>query len=185
MSWRQFLTSVSWRQSRFRCGRKKLRGSSKKGFVKRFPLFCFVSSGGARMQEGIMSLMQCRKYQGPYTIWSRRGSPISVFWQTPLLVVLPTSMGMLGDIIIAEPKAMIGFWPAPGSLKEQSKLNSLRVSEGGISFGTRYDRYDIIKKRIETEIAYDTLFNCMREINTKDPGISLWPWKIWNDFRAR
>jgi len=90
------------------------------GLSQRLPVILFCSSGGARMQEGIMSLMQMSKVSGAiYRLKSSRIPYITVLTD-PTLGGVTASMGMLGDIIIAEPKAMIGF-AGPRVIKDTIK----------------------------------------------------------------
>jgi len=90
------------------------------GLSQRLPVILFCSSGGARMQEGIMSLMQMSKVSGAiYRLKSNRIPYLTVLTD-PTLGGVTASMGMLGDIIIAEPKAMIGF-AGPRVIKDTIK----------------------------------------------------------------
>ena len=90
------------------------------GLNQRLPVIIFCSSGGARMQEGIMSLMQMSKVSGAiYRLKSSRIPYITVLTD-PTLGGVTASMGMLGDIIISEPKAMIGF-AGPRVIKDTIK----------------------------------------------------------------
>lgn len=90
------------------------------GVSRRVPVIVFCSSGGARMQEGIMSLMQMSKVSGAiYRLKADRIPYITVLTD-PTLGGVTASMGMLGDIIIAEPKAMIGF-AGPRVIKDTIK----------------------------------------------------------------
>lgn len=90
------------------------------GLSQKLPVILFCSSGGARMQEGIMSLMQMSKVSGAiYRLKSSRIPYLTVLTD-PTLGGVTASMGMLGDIIIAEPKAMIGF-AGPRVIKDTIK----------------------------------------------------------------
>ncbi|MCC8381563.1 MULTISPECIES: acetyl-CoA carboxylase, carboxyltransferase subunit beta [Xenorhabdus] len=73
------------------------------------PFICFVSSGGARMQESLMSLMQMAKTSAALAKMQDRGLPYICVLTNPTFGGVTASMGMLGDINIAEPKALIGF----------------------------------------------------------------------------
>lgn len=90
------------------------------GQAKRLPVIVFCSSGGARMQEGIISLMQMSKVSGAIYRLKSHGIPYITVLTDPTLGGVTASMGMLGDIIIAEPKAMIGF-AGPRVIKETIK----------------------------------------------------------------
>jgi len=73
------------------------------------PLVCFAASGGARMQEGLLSLMQMAKTSAVLARLSNRGIPFISVLTHPTTGGVSASLGMLGDIIIAEPLAQIGF----------------------------------------------------------------------------
>ncbi len=73
------------------------------------PLVCFSASGGARMQEGLLSLMQMAKTSAVLANLSVRGIPFISVLTHPTTGGVSASLGMLGDIIIAEPLAQIGF----------------------------------------------------------------------------
>ena len=73
------------------------------------PLVCFSASGGARMQEALISLFQMAKTSAALTRLSRRGLPFISVLTDPTMGGVSASFAMLGDIHIAEPKALIGF----------------------------------------------------------------------------
>ena len=73
------------------------------------PLVCFSASGGARMQEALFSLMQMAKTSAALTRLSRAGIPYISVLTDPTMGGVSASLAMLGDVIIAEPKALIGF----------------------------------------------------------------------------
>ena len=72
-------------------------------------LVCFSASGGARMQEALMSLMQMAKTSAALTKLSEAKLPYFSILTDPTMGGVSASFAMLGDIIIAEPKALIGF----------------------------------------------------------------------------
>lgn len=73
------------------------------------PLICFSASGGARMQEALVSLFQMGKTSAALAQLSRRGVPYISVLTDPTMGGVSASFAMLGDIIIAEPRALIGF----------------------------------------------------------------------------
>ena len=73
------------------------------------PLVCFSASGGARMQEGLLSLMQMAKTSAVLAKMSEAGIPFISVLTNPTTGGVSASLGMLGDINIAEPLAQIGF----------------------------------------------------------------------------
>lgn len=76
---------------------------------RRCPLICFSASGGARMQEGLVSLMQMAKTSAALTRLHQANLPYISVLTDPTMGGVSASLSMLGDIIIAEPKALIGF----------------------------------------------------------------------------
>ena len=73
------------------------------------PLVCFAASGGARMQEGLLSLMQMSKTSAVLARLSMKGIPFISVLTHPTTGGVSASLGMLGDINIGEPLAQIGF----------------------------------------------------------------------------
>ena len=72
-------------------------------------LVCFTASGGARMQEGLFSLMQMAKTSAALTQLARHRLPFISVLTDPTMGGVSASFAMLGDLIIAEPNALIGF----------------------------------------------------------------------------
>jgi acetyl-CoA carboxylase carboxyl transferase subunit beta len=99
---------------------EKITKILEEGVATKTPVIVFCSSGGARMQEGILSLMQMSKVSGAIYRLKTAGLPYIVVLTDPTLGGVTASMGMLGDIIIAEPKAMIGF-AGPRVIKDTIK----------------------------------------------------------------
>ncbi|HAS50242.1 MAG TPA: acetyl-CoA carboxylase carboxyl transferase subunit beta [Gammaproteobacteria bacterium] len=73
------------------------------------PFICFTASGGARMQEALTSLMQMAKTSAALTRLAEHGIPYISVLTHPTTGGVSASLAMLGDINIAEPKALIGF----------------------------------------------------------------------------
>ncbi len=73
------------------------------------PLVCFSASGGARMQEALFSLMQMGKTSAILNRLNQQGLPFISVLTDPTMGGVSASLAMLGDINIAEPKALIGF----------------------------------------------------------------------------
>lgn len=76
---------------------------------QRVPLVCFSASGGARMQEGLFSLMQMAKTSAALARLRERGVPFISVLTDPTMGGVSASLAMLGDVNVAEPKALIGF----------------------------------------------------------------------------
>ena len=76
---------------------------------QQIPLVCFSASGGARMQEGLYSLMQMSKTSAALARLSAAHMPFISVMTDPTMGGVSASLAMLGDINIAEPRALIGF----------------------------------------------------------------------------
>lgn len=76
---------------------------------RKFPLIVICASGGARMQEGAISLMQLAKVSSKLAQFSENGGLYITILTDPTTGGVTASYGMLGDIILAEPGALIGF----------------------------------------------------------------------------
>ena len=89
-------------------GEKFLR-AAEVSLEQKIPLICFSASGGARMQEALMSLMQMAKTSSALARLSEAGIPYVSVLCHPTTGGVSASFAMLGDVNIAEPKATIGF----------------------------------------------------------------------------
>ncbi|MEO9656444.1 acetyl-CoA carboxylase, carboxyltransferase subunit beta [Marinomonas dokdonensis] len=76
---------------------------------KRIPLVCFSASGGARMQEALISLMQMAKTSAGLERMKQEGIPYISVMTDPVFGGVSASLAMLGDLNVAEPNALIGF----------------------------------------------------------------------------
>ncbi|MGO0121913.1 acetyl-CoA carboxylase, carboxyltransferase subunit beta [Desulfothermobacter acidiphilus] len=88
---------------------EKLVRATELAVERRLPLLVFVASGGARMQEGVISLMQMAKTAAALERLGRAGIPYISVLTDPTTGGVAASFGMLGDVILAEPGALIGF----------------------------------------------------------------------------
>jgi acetyl-CoA carboxylase carboxyl transferase subunit beta len=73
------------------------------------PFLCFTASGGARMQEGLLSLMQMTKTCAALTRLARERLPFISVLTDPTMGGVSASFALIGDVVIAEPGALIGF----------------------------------------------------------------------------
>jgi acetyl-CoA carboxylase carboxyl transferase subunit beta len=73
------------------------------------PFVSFTATGGARMQEGLLSLMQMAKTNASLTHLSKKGLPYISVLTDPTMGGVSAGFAFLGDVVIAEPKALIGF----------------------------------------------------------------------------
>jgi acetyl-CoA carboxylase carboxyl transferase subunit beta len=111
------------------------------------PFVCFAASGGARMQEGLVSLMQMAKTSAALAKLSAQGLPYIVVLMDPTMGGVSASLAMLGDIIIAEPKALIGF--AGPRVIEQTVRQTLPEGFQSSEFLLKHGAIDMIVDRRE------------------------------------
>ena len=76
---------------------------------QKVPFVCFTATGGARMQEGLLSLMQMAKTNAALTRLAKKGLPYVSVLTDPTTGGVSASFAFIGDVVIAEPKALIGF----------------------------------------------------------------------------
>jgi acetyl-CoA carboxylase carboxyl transferase subunit beta len=88
---------------------EKFARAAQESLALRAPLVCFSATGGARMQEGLFSLMQMAKTSAVLARMAESGIPYISVLTNPTTGGVSASLGMLGDINIAEPGALIGF----------------------------------------------------------------------------
>ena len=88
---------------------EKITAAVEKATEEKMPIIIFSCSGGARMQEGMISLMQMAKTSAALKKHHEAGQLFISFLTDPTMGGVSASFAMLGDIILAEPKALIGF----------------------------------------------------------------------------
>ena len=76
---------------------------------QKVPFVCFTATGGARMQEGLLSLMQMAKTNAALTRLAKKGLPYLSVLTDPTMGGVSAGFAFVGDVVIAEPKALIGF----------------------------------------------------------------------------
>ncbi len=109
------------------------------------PFVCFCASGGARMQEGLFSLMQMAKTSAALTKMSESGLPYIAVMTDPTMGGVSASFAMLGDINVAEPKALIGF--AGPRVIEQTVRQTLPEGFQTSEFLLEHGAVDMIVRR--------------------------------------
>lgn len=88
---------------------EKVTRAFEKAIEKKLPIVLFTASGGARMQEGLVSLMQMAKTSGAAARLAEAGGLYITVLTDPTTGGVTASFASLGDIIIAEPKVLVGF----------------------------------------------------------------------------
>jgi len=88
---------------------EKFTRAAKESIAKNIPFICFSASGGARMQESLVSLFQMSKTSSVIADMKKKAVPFLSVLTDPTMGGVSASLAMLGDINIAEPNALIGF----------------------------------------------------------------------------
>ncbi len=114
---------------------------------KKYPVIIVSASGGARMQEGIISLMQMGKTSAALARLADQGLPYISLLTDPTTGGVAASFAMLGDINIAEPKALIGF--AGPRVIEQTIRQQLPEGFQLSEFLEKHGMVDIVAERKE------------------------------------
>lgn len=106
---------------------------------------CFTASGGARMQEGLFSLMQMAKTSAALAKFAETGLPFIVVLTDPTMGGVSASFASLGDVILAEPNALIGF--AGPRVIEQTVRQTLPEGFQRSEFLLEHGHIDMIVER--------------------------------------
>lgn len=133
---------------------------------KNMPMVVFVASGGARMQEGLFSLMQMAKTSTALTRLSERGIPYIPILTHPTMGGVAASFAMLGDIIMAEPNALVGF--AGPRVIEQTVQETLPEGFQRSEFLLEHGAIDMIIDRREIR---EKVYNMLAILTHKRPRI--------------
>lgn len=116
---------------------------------------CISASGGARMQEGLFSLMQMAKTSAALTKLSQAGLPYISVLTDPTMGGVSASFAMLGDVIVAEPQALIGF--AGPRVIEQTVRETLPDGFQRAEFLVEHGAVDLIIDRRQMREKLSTL----------------------------
>ena len=130
------------------------------------PFVSFAASGGARMQEGLLSLLQMAKTTAALTRLAKARLPYVSVLTDPTMGGVSASFAFLGDIVVAEPKALIGF--AGPRVIEQTIRQTLPVGFQRSEFLVEHGMVDIVCERSRMR---ETLISCMNfMIGDGDPA---------------
>jgi acetyl-CoA carboxylase, carboxyl transferase, beta subunit len=124
---------------------EKLTRIIEHAITERLPVIFFAASGGARMQEGVLSLMQMAKVNMALGRLREAGLPYLSVMTDPTTGGVAASLGMLGDINIAEPQALIGF--AGPRVIEQTIRETLPAGFQRAEFLLEHGMVDLVVER--------------------------------------
>ena len=136
---------------------EKLTRAAERSLAERRPLIIVSTSGGARMQEGILSLMQMGKISAALSRLAEARIPYISVMADPTTGGVTASFAMLGDLNIAEPNALIGF--AGPRVIEQTIRQTLPEGFQRSEFLLDHGMLDFLVARSEMK---DTLVRCLR-----------------------
>ncbi|MEN6587252.1 MAG: acetyl-CoA carboxylase, carboxyltransferase subunit beta [Sulfuricella sp.] len=123
------------------------------------PFICFAASGGARMQEGLLSLMQMAKTSAALAKLAEARLPFISVLTDPTMGGVSASFAMLGDVIVAEPNALIGF--AGPRVIEQTVRETLPEGFQRAEFLVDHGAVDLIIDRREMRDRFANMLTMM------------------------
>ncbi|MDD3883490.1 MAG: acetyl-CoA carboxylase, carboxyltransferase subunit beta [Gallionella sp.] len=130
------------------------------------PFVCFSASGGARMQEGLLSLMQMAKTCAALTQLSEEKIPFISVLTDPTMGGVSASFAFMGDVVVAEPGALIGF--AGARVIQQTVRETLPEGFQRAEFLLEHGAVDMIVDRREMRKQLATLVTLL----TKQPAVA-------------
>jgi acetyl-CoA carboxylase carboxyl transferase subunit beta len=136
---------------------EKFTRTAKVCLEERIPLICFSATGGARMQEALISLMQMAKTSAIVERLKQEGIPYISVMTDPVYGGVSASLAMLGDINIAEPNARAGF--AGPNIIEQTIRQKLPAGFQRSEFLLEHGAIDMIVPRLEMRDTLSRLLN--------------------------
>ena len=145
---------------------------------KNIPLVCFSASGGARMQEALLSLMQMWRTSAMLALLSERKIPFISVLTHPTYGGVSASLAMLGDVNIAEPQASIGFAGArvieqtvKEKLPEGFQKSEILLKQGALDMIVdRREMTDVIARllaKFRPDLPYQTISLDQSEASTQ------------------
>jgi acetyl-CoA carboxylase carboxyl transferase subunit beta len=134
-------------------GERFVRGAQT-ALEQKIPFICITATGGARMQEGLLSLMQMAKTTAMLTKLSEKKLPFISVLTDPTMGGVSASFAFMGDVVIAEPKALIGF--AGPRVIENTVREKLPEGFQRAEFLVQKGAVDMIvdRREMRTEIAH-------------------------------
>ncbi|HYG32408.1 MAG TPA: acetyl-CoA carboxylase, carboxyltransferase subunit beta [Methylophilaceae bacterium] len=135
---------------------------------QKMPFICISASGGARMQEGLFSLMQMAKTSAALNRLGKAGLPYISVLTDPTMGGVSASFAMLGDVIIAEPQALIGF--AGPRVIEQTVRETLPDGFQRAEFLLQHGAIDVIVDRRQMRDRMSVMLASMMRLPAVQPA---------------
>ena len=148
---------------------EKFTRAARECIKKNIPLICFSASGGARMQESLVSLFQMSKTSSVISDMRKKSVPFISVLTDPTMGGVSASLAMLGDINIAEPKALIGF--AGPRVIEQTVRETLPSGFQRSEFLLEHGAIDMIIDRRNMKIEVTNLIKTLINNPAKKAGL--------------
>jgi len=150
---------------------EKFARATQDAILRRRPLIVLSRSGGARMQESIYSLMQMAKTSAMLARLSEEGLPYISILTNPTTGGVTASFASLGDVIIAEPKALIGF--AGPRVIQQTIRQDLPEGFQRSEFLLEHGMIDMIVPRDELRRTLEEVldFMCARSVSASEQEV--------------
>ena len=134
---------------------EKITRTLERALDRRIPAIVFCASGGARMQEGLLSLMQMAKTTAAAERCSRTGVPYIAVFTDPTMAGVLASYASVADVILAEPKAMVGF--AGARVSKQAGVSKVPDDFQSAEFALNHGMLDRVVSRKELKAVLSTL----------------------------
>jgi len=148
---------------------EKFTRAARECIKKNIPLICFSASGGARMQESLVSLFQMSKTSSVISDMRKKSVPFISVLTDPTMGGVSASLAMLGDINIAEPKALIGF--AGPRVIEQTVRETLPSGFQRSEFLLEHGAIDMIIDRRNMKLEVTNLIKTLINNPAKKGGL--------------
>ena len=150
---------------------EKFTRAAKESIAKNIPFICFSASGGARMQESLVSLFQMSKTSSVIADMKKKSVPFLSVLTDPTMGGVSASLAMLGDINIAEPNALIGF--AGPRVIEQTVRETLPDGFQRSEFLLEHGAIDMIIDRRNMKLEVTNLIKTLINNPAKKAGLAI------------
>jgi len=151
-------------------GERFVRGANL-AIQQHIPMVCFSASGGARMQEALLALMQMAKTSAVLNRLNQQGLPFISVLTDPTMGGVSASLAMLGDINLAEPNALIGF--AGPRVIEQTVRETLPEGFQRSEFLLKHGVIDMIVDRREMRAKISSLLAMLMRLPPPTPMLNI------------